>query len=314
MNNHILTTVIVVSSLTIGSSPVWAQCFPASSGSGSESRLISFCDPEDPSTGNPVSLQSIMARDTFASGTDVGPSALTGGSRARATLANNHLGLGFKTGHYKGPGYSASIQALPIDYTIPFGDPRWALKLGLPLTYVDINGSQTFSGSFSVGVRTPVFDYWTITPEVRVGMVRNRVFDQTVMLLNTSITSNFQIPLQNDYVLVFGNAITHSRSLGTASGGANRQLRNMIYQNGAEISGPLQTKLYGLPTNWQFSVVYTNISGDETFVDELLDISFSLGTTGSKNGVTWDSVRIGLTYTHANNGIDGFNLNFGYEF
>ena len=121
-------------------------------------------------------------------------------------------------------------------------------------------------------------------------------------------------PLQNDYVLVFGNAITHSRSLGTASGGANRQLRNMIYQNGAEISGPLQTKLYGLPTNWQFSVVYTNIAGDETFVDELLDISFSLGTTGSKNGVTWDSVRIGLTYTHANNGIDGFNLNFGYEF
>ena len=274
------------------------------------------CDPEhtseNPVAGNPVSLQTTMAKASFAFGSDVGPSPLSGGKRARGTLAYNHFGVSLQSGHYHGPGYTASFQALPLDYSIPFNDPRWALKIGLPLGYAEINNTRFFSGSLAVGLRVPIYDYWSLTPEIRYGMIRNKTLGIDSRLLNASITSNFRQPLRNGYHLVIGNSVTHSRSTSTDTN--NNKLRNMIYQNGVELSGPMQMKLYGLPTNWQFSVVVGKVSGSPTFVDEWVDASLSLGTVGSKNGVTWDSVRIGLTYTYANNGIEGINLNFGYEF
>ncbi len=268
--------------------------------------------PDDPVAGNPASLQTTMTNSTFNSGTDVGPSALTGGARGRGTLGRSHLGVSLQSGRYTGPGFSANITSLPLSYTMPFDDPRWALKLDAPLTFATVNGQDTFSGSIGVGLRIPVYDHWTLTPELRLGMTRNSALSINATLLNASITSNYRKSLRNGYQLVFGNSLTYSKSLTTS--GVNYGVENVINKNGIEISGPTEFQLFGLPTNWQFSAVHTKIYGNPTYIDEWVDVSASIGTIASKNGVTWDSVRLGVTLTRANRGVKGINFNFGYEF
>ena len=268
--------------------------------------------PIDPVAGNPTSLQTTMASASFQSGSTVGPSARTGGARASGTLGYSHLGVSLQNGRYSGPGYSANITTLPLSYSLPFDDPRWALQLDAPLTFATVNGQSVMSGSIGVGLRMPVFDNWTLTPELRIGMTRNRALGVNATLFAASITSNYQLDLRGGFGVVFGNSLTYSKSLST--NGVNYDLENVINKNGIEVSGPVDFQLYGLPTNWQFSVVHSKIYGTPTYIDEWVDISASLGTIGSKNGVTWDSVRVGLTYTRANRGIQGINLNFGYEF
>ena len=49
--------------------------------------------PDDPVAGNPASLQTTMTNSTFNSGTDVGPSAVTGGARARGNTGNKQRQL-----------------------------------------------------------------------------------------------------------------------------------------------------------------------------------------------------------------------------
>lgn len=270
---------------------------------------VIVCDEVDEIVGNPASLQGQMVTATFENGTTVGPSFLTGGNRARGTLSYNHLGVGLRSGRYSGGGFSANVSSMLLSYAVPFDDPRWALKFDLPIGFQTINGVDSLHGSLGVGVRIPVFDHWTLTPEIRVGAVRNKSTDETSKLINASIISNYHIPLRNGYGITIGNSLTHSRTYASAL-----DQRNYILKNGVEFSAPFEPKLFGLPTNWQFSVVHTKINGDPTFLDEWVDVSVSLGTVGSKNNVTWDSVRIGLSYTRANGGVEGININFGYEF
>ncbi|GGA10483.1 hypothetical protein [Neptunicoccus cionae] len=268
--------------------------------------------PGDPVAGNPVSLMARMADASFTSGTDVGPSPLTGGSRARGTASYNHLGISLQTGRYSGTGFSANVTSLPLSFAMPLDDPRWAIKINAPLSFSTINGEDYVSGSVGVGLRMPVTDNWAVTPEVRIGALRDSSRGLTTRLANVSLMSNYRVDMRNGYGLVFGNALTYSTSLG--SGNSGYDLSNTINKNGVELSGPFQRSLYGLPTSWQFSLVHTKVGGTPTYIDEWTDVSLSLGTIGSKNGVTWDSVRVGLTYTHANRGVRGLNINFGYEF
>ena len=66
------------------------------------------------------------------------------------------------------------------------------------------------------------------------------------------------------------------------------------------------------PGNLLFSIHKS--SGDAVSIDDFTDISFSYGTVASKNGFTWDSVRLGLTYTFTNKDYKGLEVNFGYQF
>lgn len=278
-------------------------------GSPESLRLTTSRTASDPVAGSPVSLQSRMATASFRNGSTVGPNPLTGGNRARGTLSYNHLGISLQSGRYTGPGFSANISTIPLSYAIPLNDPRWALKLDLPISFASIDGVDNISASLGVGLRIPVYDHWTLTPEIRFGTTRNRTQRVTGKIVNASIVSNYHIPLRNGFGLTIGNALTYSSTFGSAY-----DQKNTINMNGIELSGPFEQKLYGLPTNWQFSVVHTRVGGDPVYVDEWFDVSLSLGTIGSKNNVTWDSVRVGVTYTHANRGVRGLNLNFGYEF
>jgi hypothetical protein len=271
--------------------------------------------PNDPVAGTPSSLQAQMIASTFAAGSDVGSSPLTGGNVQSGTLARPHLGLSLRSGRYWGDGYSARVTSLPLSYVIALDDPRWALKLDAPLQMVELNGATSYTGSVGVGLRMPVYDTWTLTPEVRVGHTRNKALGLAGSLASLSITSNVRGKFGKLDVTT-GNSVSYIKSFPVRYRGVklDYNLENVVFRNGVELSGPLRKKLFGLPMTWQASVVNSYFTGSDTYVKSATDISFSLGSVASKNGVTWDSVRLGLTYTQTNNGIRGLGVNFGYEF
>jgi hypothetical protein len=61
-------------------------------------------------------------------------------------------------------------------------------------------------------------------------------------------------------------------------------------------------------------VVNTQIFGDAVYIDNYTDFAVSFGTEASRNGLTWDAIRIGFTYTVGNEGYQGGQINFGYQF
>lgn len=263
----------------------------------------------DPVAGSPIALQSRMVGASFVNGSTVGPTPRIGGTRGLGTLSDNHLGIGFSVGRYKGPGFSARFSSTPLSYVIPLEDPRWAVKIDLPITFSVINGNENLSASLGFGLRVPVYDHWTLTPEVRVGYTTNRTLDISAKLVNLSIISNYEVPLKNGYGVTFGNSVTWSRTVGSVY-----DLTNVILKNGAEVHRSAEMRLFDLPTRWEFALVHNKVLGDPVYINEWTDLSVSLGTIGSKNNVTWDSFRMGITYTRASRGIEGININFGYEF
>lgn len=266
-----------------------------------------------------------MAKSSFTGGTDIGPSPVAGGSRTLGTATYNHLGFSLQSGKYSGPGFDATINSIPITYVRPFDDPRWALKFAVPLSYAKINGETFFSAAITASLRIPVYDFWTLTPQIGYGMTKNQAplspsmiaHDKTRMK-TASITSNFKHELPNGMLLTIGNSYTRSESVERFGYECcvfeQFKLKNDTYQNGLELSGPMKVKLWGLPTNWQASIVHGRTTGTPTLVNDWIDYSVSVGSVSPKNGVTWDSVRVGLTFTDANAGVNGVNLNFGYEF
>jgi hypothetical protein len=271
----------------------------------------------DPIAGNPASLQSRMIASDFSIGTGL---ADNGNSQVDASSSEENQKTfprsGARLGRYTANGVTQTVIELPLSYTIPLSDPRYGVVLTSPFTYVETEGTKTFSLSLGGGLRVPVYDNWTITPALRLGATGSADLGSLATMFGASVTSSFRWSNQNlNWEL--GNMVGFNQTGGAITiedTEIDYDLRNTMLRNGLSVSKSTSRKLFGDPTTWDFAVVNTQISGDEVFFDNYTDVSFSYGTLASKNGITWDSVRLGLTYTITNKDYNGFQLNFGYQF
>jgi uncharacterized protein YfiM (DUF2279 family) len=271
----------------------------------------------DPIAGNPTSMLSRMATSSFDAGTGV---AESGGSEASASLdeekSSKPASTSARLGRYTADGVTQTVIDLPLSYTIPLSDPRYGVVLDAPLTYVEAAGTATFALSLGAGLRVPVYDNWTITPAVRFGATGSIDLGSAATMYGGSITSSYRWSSQ-DLNWELGNMFGYNQTGGALSAGdleIDYDLQNNVIRNGLSVSKPTSGSLFGEQATWNVSVVNTQISGDDVFIDNYSDVAVSYGTKASENGLTWDSVRLGLTYTFANEDYSGFRLNFGYQF
>jgi hypothetical protein len=151
--------------------------FLLKNGGGMATRLLQemvAASPIDPVAGNPNSLENVSARNDFTIGTGIGISGfeIPGHGPAGGLLGQpNLVSLGGDVGVANSGGYTSTVVTLPLRYTIPFRDPRYALTFDLPITYVSTQGAASYFGSFGVSLRIPVpaIDNWYITPSIRTG-------------------------------------------------------------------------------------------------------------------------------------------------
>ena len=208
-----------------------------------------------------------------------------------------------------------TVITLPFSYAFPLADPRYGVVISTPFTYVETDGTQSFALSFTGGLRVPVYDNWTITPSLSIGAGGLVNLDTVNSMVGAAVASSFRWSAQTwNYEL--GNSVGFNKTATAKSPAGNKdfEARNTTMKNGISVSKDTSRELFGDPTTWEFALFNTQIFGDAVSIDDFTDISFSYGTVASKNGFTWDSVRLGLTYTFTNKDYKGLEVNFGYQF
>jgi hypothetical protein len=274
----------------------------------------------DPVAGNPASLQGNMIASDFGVGTGLGA-----GNSSRADSASggdgegrrNVYGIGARFGRYAVDGNDIDTVTLPLSFVRPLEDPRYAVIIDLPLTYSEINGSASAAASLGLGMRVPITTRWTLTPIVRAGTTGSVDLGTLATLYSGSLASSFRFDAGSTEVNI-GNMLSYITTSGPTQRiddfEVNYDLENTITRNGIGLSGALGYDLFGTETTWQASVVNTQIFGDAVYIDNYTDFAVSFGTEASRNGLTWDAIRIGFTYTVGNESYQGGQINFGYQF
>jgi hypothetical protein len=220
-----------------------------------------------------------------------------------------------RVGRFTSKEITQTVITLPFSYAFPLADPRYGVVISTPFTYVETDGTQSFSLAFTGGLRVPVYDNWTITPSLSIGAAGLVNLDTVNSMVGAAVASSFRWSAQNlNYEL--GNMVGFNKTATEKSPVGNKdfEARNTTMKNGISVSKDTSRELFGDPTTWEFALFNTQISGDAVSIDDFTDISFSYGTVASKNGFTWDSVRLGLTYTVTNKDYKGLEVNFGYQF
>jgi len=285
------------------------------------SRILGYFVQEtatDPVAGNPASLQSSMIAADFSAATGLGPGNQVDTNTGQGEEGRRSVyGIGARLGQYSVDGNDITTIDLPLTFVRPLSDPRYAIIIDLPLTFVETNGSQSAAASLGVGLRVPIFEFWTITPMVRAGATGSVDLGSIAALYSGSLASSLKFDWGTTQINI-GNMISYieTADLGQAVDDfeINYNLQNTVTRNGVGLSGPLGYNLFGQDTTWEASVVNTQIFGDAVYVDNYTDLAVSLGTQASRNGITWDAIRLGFTYTVGNNGFAGGRVNFGYQF
>lgn len=271
--------------------------------------------PVDPVAGNPNSLMSKMVSADFANGSSVGPDTAFKADPGNPDTGPALIGLPARLGRYTAGGFETDVLDLPLSYTFPIYRPGYAMTVDLPLTYVDTQGAKAFAASLGAGLRVPLAEGWSLTPALRVGATGSVDAGAAALLYSGSITSNFERAV-DDLTFTLGNSIAVIRSAALSAGDytADYDLTNVVFRNGIGLAGPTGFQAWNKAVTWEAAIVNTQYTGSDLFVENATDVSVSFGTVAERDGMLWDSVRIGVTYTFTDADYSGVRLNFGYRF
>ncbi len=272
--------------------------------------------PGDPVAGNPSSLESRMIASDFRLGSFVGPSPDFASAGAGGAALPSLIGVGLGYSSVSVENFQIDRSELPFSFSRPLADPRYALVFDLPISYTEIqvgsfSFSRIYSASAGAGVRLAMLDNWTITPTLRLGAMYSVDDNITAWLGGASVVSNFTTSL-GALDLSIGNQLSFIGTLPGSNGGYD--LNNTVLRNGLGLGGPTAAQIFDRPVTWEASVVNTQYFGTDLFAENTTDVAVSFGSQNSENGVTWDSMRLGLTYTFSDTSFEGLELNFGYRF
>ena len=273
--------------------------------------------PIDPVAGNPASLENSMAAADFSIGTGIGLDGVETpqpGPNGTMQRQPNLFAVGGDIGVVNTGGYSSTVVTLPLRYTIPFADPRYALTLDMPISYINTQGATSFYGSFGASLRIPVISHWYLTPSVRAGAGGSVDLGAASLEYSAGLASRYDIYIQ-DLKLTIGNGIsvikTGPLSIGTVN--VNYNLTNEAINNGLQAEGSLPYKVFGQPTSWQAYLVDTVIAGSPVYIGHYDEIGFTVGTRHAMNSQDWDSLRAGFGVAVGEH-FNAYKAGFTYRF
>lgn len=258
--------------------------------------------PVDPVAGNPNSLMSQMGASDF------GAALGLGGGRPGG------LGLAARFGSYAVDGFNSRVYSLPISTSFDLGEGR-ALLLDGPLTFIDTEGAQSYSGSVGVGMRLPIriglpetLD-WTLTPMVRMGGVGSLDLGAVGGLWSVSVTSSLGWQVLPGTRLQMANMASRLQTLPIDYGGYNvsYELTNMMYRNGLLVTQDIG-ELFGRAAQATVFAIDTRFTGDALYVNSYQEYGGYLTFGGAT------PISVGLTVLTGERGYGGVTVNLGSVF
>ena len=278
-------------------------------------RALVRSSPNDPTAGNPNSLQSMMiAGDFSAAGFDTGANALPGGN------TENRVFIGITAGTFKAQGVKGETLSVPLSYTIRYDDdPRYQLQFAMPISYLNQGGAKTGSIGFGTGFQFPLTpvdakNQWYLTPRVSVGGVGSADAGAASILGNASVTSRYNITTSSLGNIIIANLIGYNFSIPFKVGDVKGDygIKNLIFKNGLLYEKPLDFSLFGSKgVSVQASYALTNFTGTDLYMNNIHEVTLSIGAVN--DGLVGSLMRLGVNGTFGRD-FKRYSLSFGYSF
>ncbi|GAA5183615.1 hypothetical protein GCM10025771_35620 [Niveibacterium umoris] len=267
--------------------------------------------PVDPVAGNPASLMAQMGATDFSTAAD---SVYVGESTGGQMAGNNYALVGLEFGRYSAGGFSQNMTKLPLGWTWNLGN-GYHFKLDAPLTYNDTEGAKTGSAALGGSLRVPVLTGWVLTPAMRVGAVGSADLGAAAVMYSASLSSRFSFAA-GDWLFGMTNMVGlyRTQSLKYGDYEINYDLSNQMFRNGLDVGNTFPENWFGRSVNWRAWIIDTRFYGDALYIEKYQEFGFAAGTRIEFAGVSIEKANLGVTYTHGDNGLKGFRMNFGYKF
>lgn len=187
---------------------------------------------------------------------------------------------------------------IPLPYHFPIPSISITQAISYALIFHSITPRSVIP-RFTAQLWEPVCASRSPTPGIRAGATGSVDMASAAVVYAGTLTSNYKIPF-DAFELNIGNMIGTTRT-GSVSWGSDfdidYDLNNIVYKNGISFEGETRQKLLALPTSWQVSLANTLITGDDVFIDNYWDFSFSWGARKQANNGVWNNLRLGTTLT-----------------
>lgn len=257
--------------------------------------------PYDSVAGNPSSLMSTMVNSSF----DISQNNLYGAMVSYLSPSASKHTISFQNKDIE-----AKVLSLPLGYSFNFGDSGWALLFDMPLTYMDIDGSVSYSAQLGLSLKIPVFkEYWNFVIGSRVGATGSADMLSGGILYSFSGASDFKIPV-GKWEFGMTNMIAGIRdySLKVADYEIEYDLQNYAYKNGVNATYNFTDK-YSISTQYN----YTFFTGSKLFVEKYHEALLSLNRKFAK-GKFIEGLSIVASYAFSGDIYKAYNLGLSIKF
>lgn len=278
-------------------------------------RALIRLSPNDPTAGNPNSLQSQMvATDFAAAGFDTSANATKSGD------TGNRVFIGVSAGTFKAQGVKGETITIPLSYTARYdADPRYQLQFSMPISYLNQAGARTASLGFGAGFQFPLTsanatNQWYLTPRVSVAGVGSVDAGAASILGNASVTSRYNFTAGELGNFILANMVGYNFSIPFKVGDVKGDygIKNLIFKNGLLYEKPLDFQLLGSSgSSIQAAYALTNFTGTDLYMNKMHEVSLTVGTYN--DGAVGSLLRLGVNGTFGRD-FKRYSVSLGYTF
>lgn len=275
-------------------------------------RAYARYSPIDPIAGNPNSLLAQMAQSDYAMGL---LSPLSGCDCCWSSQPTPHqFQVGLDGIRAFSEGYETTAITVPLRYSYS-PDCQWAFMIDAPLTYFRNGGASSLFLSLGVGLRFPITEGWSLTPQFRLGSGGSLDLCTSGNFISAGITSVFEYKLTN-YVLKLTDYIGYfsSTNLWLTGINFNYHLHNYVYKNGFSITTCDALTLCGRSINFSASFVDTCFSKDKLFINHYDEVEVAAIIQYINPCLDYDCATLGFSYQFGNHKYHGYRLKIAYQF
>jgi len=276
--------------------------------------------PTDPIAGNPSSLESRMVGLDYDYAVNPDETIEMNQENVQNGLNANMVSIFARYSNYDLDGTSSKSYALPLAYTIKFNNSKNSLAIRVPISMVNVDGSEAYNFGLGLGFQYFVKPEWRLTPAVGYTAVGSVDLASVGQLISTSLTSSYDFKIDK-YTLTMGNMLGYYKTIPFKYGDydIDPDLQNTVLRNGLNLNIP--TNSVKPNTSLGLFVTDTRYFGSELYVDQYNEVGISFGFAKiTQKDMKDDKVksftrtmRVGFTYLFAQD-VSGYSVNFGFSF
>jgi hypothetical protein len=259
--------------------------------------------PFNPVAGNPSSYMARATDETYDTANFVG-------------YANGPVG-GLSIFNMQPTYTNFSAGSVPVQVTsIPFRTAHFfndsnALVFDMPISYIDTNGSTSYSMSLGLGWDHYFTPNWSLMPSFNAGASGSIDLASATVIYDGSLTNHYQIPFKQ-WTFGLTNDLSYLDTAAVSLGGyqMDYDLTNWTTKNGVDAAYQINSKYSTGAYYSRFDV----LSGNTWYVPSYNEVGADFAILKKYKTSTYNFVSLGVGYLFAPQDFNGVSVNLGVNF